>query len=119
MKAFIFSMLALIALCSIVVFNGIYISNITDDMSYHIDRISTLDDKAELDALLGTWEKGRLITTISVPHKESDELEKSLDILRVKIENKSNLELQEAICSVKRAIDEIKIHGTVSVDNVF
>ena len=119
MKAFWFSAIALLLLCGVIIWNGIYISEVSDDMLYHIDKISSSDDTDSLDALVQKWNNCSLIVSISVPHKESDELEKNLDILKVKMSDASSSGLDESVALVRRAIEEIKIHGTVSIDNVF
>jgi hypothetical protein len=72
---------------------------------------------SRLGELESIWQKHRLFISISVPHKESDEFEKELLVLRAKLEAQ-DIEIDESIDLVLRAIEEIETHGTVSLDNV-
>ena len=119
MKAFLFSVGVLLLMCALVICNNIYISSVTDKMLSHANRISSFDDTDSLDALCRLWEDNKIIISVSVPHKESDELEKSLVILKTRIQDNDAAELNEAIALLKRSIDEITVHATVSIDNVF
>lgn len=119
MKAFLSSALALILLCALVIWNGIFISDVTRDMKGHAEKIDSIEDISELEKLEELWEKNKFIICISVPHRETDELEKNLQILRTKLENKTDTELAETVSLTVKAIDEIEIHGALSIDTVF
>ena len=118
MKAFWFSVIGLCLLCIAVLLNSLYVSSISSNME---DKLSKIKDSPSLDGLEeleDIWEKNRLLISISVPHKETDELEKGLLVLRARIETGSDKGTAEALELVSRAIYELKTHGTVSVDNV-
>lgn len=118
MKSFLFSAMALLLLCGIVIWNSYFISGVSDDMADIVNEISGLDDLGELERLEKAWEKNKLIISLSVPHKETDELEKSLILLRTKFDKNIEVELDETVALTLRAIDEIKIHGTAKLDNI-
>lgn len=119
MKAFLWSALALLALCFIVIWNSLYISRITDEMSECATKIQSLENEMELAYLNGLWRKNKLLISVSVPHDESDELEKNLILLDSKFDNGIDVELNETVALLMRAIEEIRIHGTASADNIF
>ena len=119
MKAFLFSLGALLLLFALVICNSIYISNVTDKMMARAMEISSLDDTDAFYELCRLWEDNEILISVSVPHKESDELEKNIVILKSKLENRSQDELKESIALLQKSIDEITVHSTVSIDNVF
>lgn len=119
MKAFWGSVFALLALLCLVIWNSMYISGITDDMSELAFKISSLENDAEFASLEQLWGKSKSLISVSIPHAESDELEKNLILLRAKFDNGIEVELEETVALILRAIEEIKIHGAPSIDNVF
>lgn len=118
MKAFWFSVIGLGLLCVAVLLNSLYVSKISNDMEKEALKIKDSPSIGRLEELEDIWDKSRLLVSISVPHKETDELEKGLLVLRARIESGSEHGTSEALELVLRAIYELKTHGTVSVDNV-
>ncbi len=119
MKAFLLSALAFIVLCILVLWNGIYISKTVDKMRVEASKIVSLENEKEFLALCEIWEKHKTMISISVPHTESDEMEKNLVILRTKFEDKILTGFSEAVALIVKAIDEIEVHAVATVDNVF
>lgn len=118
MRAFLLSALALIILCILVIWNGIYISKTTDKMRTEASKIVSLENESDFLALRELWDKHKAIISISVPHTESDEMEKAIVTLQTKFENNISFGFSEAVALTIKAIDEIKVHGTASLDNV-
>ncbi len=119
MKAFAFSLIALILLCVIVFLNTMFISNVSEEMQQLANKIKSSPNIDMIKELEDIWNDNRLMISISVPHKETDELEKNLILLRANFENGDTMGISEINSLLIRSIDELEIHGTVSFDNVF
>ena len=78
----------------------------------------SLENENDFLALRELWDKHKAIISISVPHTESDEMEKAIVTLQTKFENNISFGFSEAVALTIKAIDEIKVHGTASLDNV-
>lgn len=118
MKAFLISISVFLVMCSIVIWNSIYISNITDELTQLTEKITNVSNFDQFKTLEDYWDKHKLILSISIPHDETDEMEKQLLLLKTKFESNS-LSLQETKTLVLKAIEEIRVHGTLNIDNVF
>ena len=119
MKTFVFSTIALAILCAIVIWNCFYIKDVCNELSEQADNINSISDAEEVDKLEELWEKNKFLICISVPHKETDELERNLILLKTKIKTQNEMEFKETLSLVLWSIDEIKIHGIAKADNVF
>ena len=117
MKAFIISLIILLLMFILIIWNSIYISKITDTLNILTTEINEASSTKELETLINYWNKHKLLISISVPHNEVDEMEKQLLLLKDDIENHLNFHNTKVL--VLKAIEEIKIHATLNADNVF
>ncbi|MBE6625133.1 MAG: DUF4363 family protein [Ruminococcaceae bacterium] len=118
MKAFWFSTLALVALCGIVIWNGITVSRISDDMSEIASGIESLEDEEALRKLEEIWHEHRLILSISVPHRVTDELDRTLVLLRKKFDEGISTEIPETVALAIKSIEELRTHSLVDANNI-
>ena len=119
MKAFVFSLIALLILCGIVVLNTSFVSTVSGDMQEAISKIKSSPTRKAIEELENIWDNNKMLVSISVPHKETDELERNLILLRAKFDNDDLRGLNEVISLISRSIEELEVHGTVGFDNVF
>ena len=119
MKAFVISLVALFALCALVICNGLYIEKTTENLKICASDVKASGSEQALNALKSLWDEHKFAISISVPHKETDEFEKSLILLEQRISEGNSQEFFEACALTARAIEEIKTHGTASADNIF
>ena len=119
MKSFLLSLSALILLCLVVFLNTLFVSKVSYDMQEMVNKIKSSPTEESIKELEDTWNSKRTLISISVPHKETDDLDKNILILRSKFENGEDNGMNEIISLISYAIDELKVHGTISFDNIF
>lgn len=118
MKAFLFSVLALMVLCAIVIWNGATVSKISDEMREIAGEIKSLDSEDELQELEEIWHKKRLILSISVPHRVTDELDRTIALLRKKFDEGISTEIPETVALAIKSIEELRTHSLVDANNI-
>jgi hypothetical protein len=118
MKAFLFSVLALMVLCAIVIWNGATVSKISDEMREIAGEINSLDSENELKKLEEIRHKKRLILSISVPHRVTDELDRTIALLRKKFDEGISTEIPETVALAIKSIEELRTHYLVDANNI-
>ena len=118
MKILIVSIAALALVFGLVIGNYFLINDIYDRMLLEVNNLSE-GASAEIDALVKYWNKKRMIVSLSVPHRISDELERNLLILKAKIKHGSYVEFEEVRASLLNSIEEMRVHAGVSLDTIF
>lgn len=118
MRAFLFAMLALITLCALIIWDGVTVNRISDEMKEIALKIESLENENELQELEKSWHKHRLILSISVPHKVTDELDRSISLLRKKFDEGISTEIPETVTLALKAIEELRVHALVDANNV-
>ena len=118
MKILIVSIVALVLVFGLVIGNYFLINNIYEHMLLEVNNLQ-IDSGAEIDSLINYWNKKRVIVSLSVPHRISDELERNLLVLDAKIKYGSYVEFEEVRASLLNSIEEMKVHAEISLDTVF
>jgi len=118
MKIFIVSIVALLLVFGLVIGNYFLINNIYDRMLKEVNNL-TEASVMEIDSLVKYWDKKRIIVSLSIPHRISDELERNLVVLEAKIKHESYSEFEEIRAFLINSIEEMKIHAGLSFDTVF
>lgn len=118
MKAFLFSIFALLLLCLIVIFNGVLVLNTSEKMSIEISKIKNSSSVEALEKLENIWDKDKLLVSISVPHSKTDELERNLILLRQRVECDDRDGTSEAVALVLRSLEELKAHSIANLSSV-
>ena len=118
MKILIVSIVALLLVFGLVIGNYFLINKIYDYMLKEVNDL-TEESVSEIDSLIKYWNKKRMIVSLSVPHRISDELERNLLILEAKIKHGSYVEFAEARASLLNSIEEMRVHAGVSIDTIF
>lgn len=119
MKSFVFSLIALLVLCIGVISNCIYIQSVCAEFDLYIEQAIENRNEESVEALISQWNEHKFSVSISVPHKETDELERILIVMQQRLTDENPIEFYEACAIAKNAVNEIKIHGTVKADNIF
>ena len=115
MKAFIISFGTLLLIFALLIINYFYIINIYKYMISEISHIN-IDDAERISSLLNYWNKHRIIISLSIPHRISDELESNLILLKTKIENGTKYDFEETRQLLLNSIEELRIHAGISAD---
>ena len=115
MKAFIISFSTLLLIFALLIINHFYIINIYKYMTNEISLIN-IDEADKVSSLLNYWNKHRIIISLSIPHRISDELESNLILLKTKIENGTKYDFEETRQLLLNSIEELRIHAGISAD---
>ncbi|MBO5338396.1 MAG: DUF4363 family protein [Clostridia bacterium] len=86
MKAFIISIISSSLLVLMVIFNGIYIGNVTRRLDTMANDLK-IDSKDEIDELESYWKKNESIICFSVSHKDVDNVNTAIEVLKGKYES--------------------------------
>ena len=115
MKAFIISFGTLLLIFALLIINHFYIINVYKYMAAEISFIN-IDETDKVSSLLDYWNKHRIIISMSIPHRISDELESNLILLKTKIENGTKYDFEETRQLLLNSIEELRIHAGISAD---
>lgn len=118
MKAFLFSVLALATLCGIVIWNGVVVSKICDEMNDVAMQIESLENEEQLQKLEDIWHRHMLVLSISVPHRVTDELDRAIALLRKKFDEGISTEIPETAALAVKSIEELRTHSLVDANNI-
>lgn len=118
MRAFIISCSTLLLILSLIIVNFFYIINIYKHMTNETSEI-TLSSIDKVTTLLDYWNKRRIFISLSVPHRISDELEKNLQLLKIKVMNGTKSDFEEIKQLLLNSIEELRIHAGISADALF
>lgn len=117
MKILTISFSTLILVFALVVWNFFLINNIYEYMTKEVTALKE-DSYESIASLIQYWNKKRILISLSIPHRVSDELEKNLIIMKAKIEHQSIYEFEEARYSLLNSLEEMKVHAGISLDTV-
>ena len=118
MRSFIISLSALIVLFVFVFLNSFFVSKFSSEMKEMVDKIEDVDSTEQILEICDAWEKRKFFISLSVPHKQTDEVEKMLSILLEKSLHKAENEFFETKALLVNAISEISNHGAINLDNI-
>ena len=120
MKAFIISIVTLLLVFGVIIWNFFYIINIYEYMSQTVTGLEPDEaSRKSVDEVWNTWRKKSIIIAISIPHRISDELEKNLIILKSKVYEGTNMGFEESKQLLLNSIEEMRIHAGASIDSIF
>ena len=117
MKSLIFSMCALILLVGIIIYNGIYIKNVTSDLIEKAENI-TYENKKSTEEFRKLWEENEHKICISVSHKDIDNINLALSVLEAKQKSGESDSFNEYSALLREYINEIKNKERLHIDNV-
>jgi len=120
MKAFVISIVTLLLVFGVIIWNFLYINNIYAYMSETVTELS--QDEASMvkvDELWKSWKRKSVLIALSVPHRISDEVERNLTILRSRVHEGSRADFLEAKELLLNSIEEMRIHAGASLDSIF
>ncbi len=120
MKSFVISIVTLLLVFGVIIWNFFYINNIYAYMSEAVTELRQDEaSKIEVDKLWKNWKKKSTIIALSIPHRISDELEKNLTVLRSRVYEGSKSDFLEAKELLLNSIEEMRIHAGASLDSIF
>ncbi len=117
MKAFVISLTALIVMILLIITNAIYISNKSQEF-YTLASLLTPETNNEFITLYDEWKKAESIFSISISHKDIDNLNIALSVLKEKYENKEDDGFYEYKALLMNYIKEIKDKEAFALDNI-
>ncbi len=115
MKPFIFSMLVVVLMVTLILFNAFYIKKVTEKLTKETFKISTVEDS---DSLQELWEKYKLFISFSASHKEIDKIEEQLKVMKIRLENKDFTGFMVSQALLVSYIEQIKYHEDITIDNI-
>lgn len=120
MKSFVISIVTLLLVFGVIIWNFFYINNIYAYMSETVTELSQDEaSKIKVDILWESWKKKGVLIALSVPHRISDDIEKNLTILRSRVHEGSKSDFLEAKELLLNSIEEMRIHAGASLDSIF
>lgn len=118
MKAFVISCCSLLLIFALIIVNYFYINNIYKYMLNEASAITT-DNTEKIISLIDYWNKRKIAISLSIPHRISDELERNLQLLKIKVLGETKSDFEETKQLLLYSIEEMKIHAGISVDALF
>ena len=120
MKSFIISVILLILIFGVIIWNFFYINNIYVDLTKAVNALSN-DPSSLSDAkkIYEYWKSKQTVIALSVPHRISDEIEKNLLTLIGKLSESSPGGFEEARLLTLNSIEEMIVHAGISADSIF
>jgi len=120
MKSFVISIITLILVFVVIIWNFFYINNIYVNMTDAIkDLKPDVPSSIKVKEIYNYWKSKSVFIALSVPHRISDEIEKNLIILMGRILESSNIGFEEARLLALNSIEEMKVHAGISADSIF
>ncbi len=117
MKAFVISLLILGVIIALIMINGIYVSNKTDELEC-IALTLTPETSDEFFTLYNMWSEIERIFCLSISHKDIDNLNIALSVLKEKYESKEDDGFYEYKALLINYIREIRNKEALSLDTV-
>ncbi|MBP3495197.1 MAG: DUF4363 family protein [Clostridia bacterium] len=117
MKAFVISLIILIAIMALTVTNAIYINNKSEDF-HALASLLTPETNSEFFVLYDEWKKAEGIFSITISHKDIDNLNIALSVLKQKYENKEDDGFYEYKALLMNYISEIRDKEAFALDNI-
>ena len=120
MKSFVISIVTLLLVFGVIIWNFFYINNIYAYMSEVVTELHQDEEsKIKVEELWKSWKKKSVLIALSVPHRISDELERNLTILKSRVQEGSKSDFLEAKELLLNSIEEMRIHAGASLDSIF
>lgn len=120
MKSFIISIIILLLIFGIIIWNFFYINNIYENMEKSVKELK--HDSSSLpraEKIYEYWKSKQTVIALSVPHRISDEIEKNLLTLIGKLSEESSTGFDEARLLTLNSIEEMIVHAGISADSIF
>lgn len=117
MKSLIFSICAIIILVSTIIFNGIYIKNVTSNLENLANNISWQDEES-IQKFRELWDESEHKICLSVSHKDIDNVNFALSVLEEKQKSDEKDSFYEYRALLYEYIKEIRNKEKLHFDNV-
>lgn len=117
MKAFIVSIISTSVLVLMVILNGIYVGNVTKNLSEMTSNLK-IDEEKGLADLEEYWEKNESIICFSVSHKDVDNVNIAIEVLRGKYESGDMAGFYEYKSLLSLYIQEIHDKERIHIHNI-
>lgn len=119
MKTFIVSLVTLAILIVCVTLNCIFVQRSVDDLSRAVEALPDDAATAVLDELSGKWDKCKTWISVSVSHRETDDIDDSISQLEVHIKEKNQSAYASAVASLKCQLSRLAESETLSPGRIF
>ncbi|MBO5212907.1 MAG: hypothetical protein J6B60_05130 [Clostridia bacterium] len=119
MKSFIISLIAILLLFSGVIINSFLVKSICEDLKDEITTINSVFDGDKIDEIVKLWDKNKFFISLSVPHKQTDDVEKNLLLLDEKSNILNPIDFYETKALLLNCVEELANHGALNADNIF
>lgn len=117
MKAFIVSIICSGLLVIMVIVNGIYVNNVTSKLD-EIAQNLTISSQDELNEFEEYWKKNESIICFSVSHKDVDNVNIAIEVLKGKYESGDMTGFHEYKSLLILYIEEIRNKERVHIHNI-
>ena len=118
MKAFIASLVILVLLSILVIWNSFFVVDVLDQLKEDVKMLD-IQNEATFDDIKTGWEKYRFFIAISTPHGKLDDIEKVIEVLDTKLKNNELEGFYEYKAQLLVCIEEIQSPERVSWDSIF
>ena len=117
MKSFIASLCVLITLFLLVIFNSIYIINVTNRLIDTVNGLS-FNDINQTDNLKRLWENKKFSISLCSTHKETDKIEEAILMLEESTKGSDSSEFEKRKSLLINYIYQIQKHEKITLDNL-
>lgn len=118
MKAFVISLICLTALTVLITINGIFMNNMTASLASDAEKI-TLESDTEFYKLLERWEKYEMLISLTVSHRDVDNVSVALKVLEEKYKAGETSGFYESRAMLTKYIEEIGNKERAAINNIF
>ena len=119
MKSFVFSIILIIVLTSVIVFNMLYIKNATDNMKELIIAVAKEESSDSMSELISYWRKHKDRISLSANFKQTDIVSEELIKLNEAVKFQNRLAIQQSCAVLRDALDDIGQYETPSFNSIF
>ncbi len=120
MKSFVISIVILILIFGVIIWNFFYINNIYVNMTEAVNALSgDSSSLPEAERIYEYWKSKQTVIALSVPHRISDEIEKNLLTMIGRLSEDSPEGFEEARLLALNSIEEMIVHAGISADSIF
>lgn len=116
MKAFVISLVVLVMMLTLTVFNSLYIINVTNSLIGDAETLK-IEDGSVFD-FQEKWEKVQFLIRLSSSHKETHRIDEVLGVLEEKARNKTENGFCEERALLVEYITQIQEDEKVSLDSI-
>ena len=119
MKSFVISIVAVLILFLGVILKSLYVRNICERLEDDINDIEGIFSSEKVDEVIRLWDENKFLISLSVPHKQTDDVEKNLILLKEKTKILNPIDFYETKALLLNSVNELSNHGAISADNIF